>query len=173
MIPKQSFPKQCLTRLLVWLWSSPRAPPWRGGTEGAWSSENRSWDLTGIKGSGRGGEGSHTPTPATALHSHLLARRGPSGEGRELLQPPFSWELPSPLPRCINTSVDLPVLGPSQASQNQSPFTARGPDPCPQCPGLPPPRTPHEGRTSRVSKQGTEHTAWGGQGGGREKPIFL
>lgn len=100
-----------------------------------------------------------THTPATALHSHLLARRGPPSGGNPQAHSQGAFTL---------LSIDLPILGPSQAPQNQSPFKSRGPDPCPQSPGLPPPRTPHEGRTSRVSKQGSEHTAWGG-GGDREE----
>lgn len=157
MIPKQSFPKQCLTVCWRGFGVLP-APVGEGGSgEREWSSAGRSQD-------GRnkvlGGEGSHTHP------SHSPALTPPGQEG-----PPFSGD-PQAHSQGASTllSVDLPVLGPSQAPQNQSPFKSRGPDPCPQSPGLPPPRTSHEGRTNSV-QQGTEHTAWGGQGGG-ERDLF-
>lgn len=147
--------------------------PGRGGRgRGAWSSENRSQDLTGIKGSGRGGK-SHTPQLQPSIHTSWLEGDPPERDG-SFPSPPSGGNSQAHSQGALTLlSVDLPILGPSQAPQNQSPFKSRGPDPCPQFPGLPPPRAPHRGRTSRVSKQGTEHTAWRGQGGGGERPIFL
>lgn len=71
MIPKQSFPKQCLTRLLAWLWSSPQLRGAGGWGWGPRSSENGSQDLTGIR--APGGKGSHHhPQLQPSIHTSWL-----------------------------------------------------------------------------------------------------
>lgn len=145
-IPKQPFPKQCLTCLLVWLWGSPplfpRGPP---GLRKEEAGSNRS------KGSGRGRKSlpapsyrpPHSPpfTPPGYKGTHWKGTGGcvPAPSGQE---PPVH----SP-----NASTPHhPILGPSQASKTKVPsnpgvLASLPPASCP-----PTPRTPHGGKDERV-----------------------
>lgn len=99
-IPKQSFPKQCLTCLLVWLWGSP--PPLPGGPPGLRKEEAGS---SRTKGSRRGRK-SHTPKPPLSLQPllHTTWLEGdPLERGRGHLSPPPVVNPQSPFPKCINT----------------------------------------------------------------------
>lgn len=112
----KTFPKQCLTCLLVWLWGSlplfPRAAPPRPLEGGGGIQQESGPDRKEV---------THPRATAlpTALHSHLLARRGPPGRGRELSQPP-----PVGTPKIYSPNASTPhppILGPSQASKTKVP----------------------------------------------------
>lgn len=133
MIPKQTFPKQCLTRLLVWLWGSPppfpRAPPGLRKRGGRIQQDSGLWERKEVT----------TPQAtalSTALHPHVPATWGPTGKGRGSPSP-LQQGAPSPLPKCIHTPSSH--LGCQPGLQNQSPFKSGGPGLCPQPSALPAP----------------------------------
>ncbi|XP_040317649.1 proline-rich protein 36-like [Herpailurus yagouaroundi] len=148
-IPKQPFPKQCLTCLLVWLWGSPplfpRAPPPQ-------ASGKRRRDPTGVRALGE--EGSryrppHSPpfTPPGYKGTHWKGTGGcvpaPSGQEPPVHSPNASTPHPS-------------ILGPSQASKTKVPSD---PGVLASAPSLlpPTPRTPHGGKTTESLRDRAQH----------------
>lgn len=140
----------------------PQGPPQASG--------KRRRDPTGVRALGE--EGSHSPPQATAhptaLHSHLLATRGPTGRGQGAVSQPPPARNPRSTPP-MHQPPTPPSWVPVRPLKPKS-LQIRGSWPLPPASCPPTPRTPHGGKTRESEGRST---AQGRQGGRRETHLTL